>query len=234
MFSISDITGVMVSYDSKDLVKTAIESFRKFHPDLPIIIVDGSEYSDPNYTYVQSLKDQCTRVFNIGYNIGHGRGLCFGIERVKTNLILTIDSDTEMLESPLEEMIKLFKADTYGVGLLEKTALDGYEYGVFPHHVSQPAIQMLHPYFSLISMKEYTALGVPFVHHGAPAYKIANALYQRGKSDCLVSFPELGHSAGKGFNWEGKPQKYIKHDTAGTTNHNERNNKLSIEPEWDL
>ena len=51
----NDLTGLVVSYNTKELLQTAIESIREFYPDLPILIVDSSTPSNDCYAYTKEL-----------------------------------------------------------------------------------------------------------------------------------------------------------------------------------
>jgi len=227
------ITGVCVCHNTKELIETAITSIRKFHPTMKIIIIDGSDETDECYKYICSIADKNTRVFHIPENIGHGKGLCVGIEYVETPYMLIFDSDIEMLKSPLKEMIKYFNENVYGVGYTEKTAFDGHEWGSKPIHKSQGFMKYLHPYFCLIQKKEYLKYE-PFCHHGAPAVNTMLDIYNQGLSEIAIKeFEGLGHSSGKGWVWEGKPREYIKHDTYGTRAVRVKKHQPEIEGTWD-
>ena len=82
----NDITGIVVTHNTQELIQNAYESVRKFHPEMLIIIVDGSDRSDPCYSYVASLASENTKVGLCGYNIGHGRGMDLAIRQVKKNM----------------------------------------------------------------------------------------------------------------------------------------------------
>src|SRR5690606_4334066 len=144
--SMKDITGLTVCHESHYLIQAAYESVRKFHPDMKIIIIDGSRYTDPCYKYVKSLQSPITQIECFNKNIGHGRGMDAGIRMIKTKFALIFDSDIVMLKSPVEQMLTMMEDDTYGVGYLEKTGFDGFEYGSKPHHANQGYMMMLHPY----------------------------------------------------------------------------------------
>lgn len=228
------ITGIVVCHNTRDLMKRAYESIRKFHPDMPIIIVDGSDKNDPCAEYVRTLRSQNTTVMQPGYNIGHGRGMCLAIDMAKTPYALIFDSDIEMLESPVDEMLAMMEPDTFGIGYLEKTGFDGYEYGAHGHHKDQGWMPMLHPYFHLLNIAVYRRFH-PYVHHGAPCYLTALDIYKRGLSDKIIKeFPELGHTSGKGWNWVGKPSRWIRHDVAGTRNERTKRGLGEIEGDWVL
>ncbi len=199
-----------------------------------MIIVDGSNRGSDCQRYVSSLLSDNTEVHALGYNIGHGRGMHFALERTKTRFAVIFDSDIVMLKSPVVEMLKMFTSQTYGVGYLEKTAYDGYEYGSKPAHRGKPFMMMLHPFFQMLQVKKYFEFH-RYVHHGAPCYKAALDIHKKGLTDSLIKeFPGLHHTSGRGWNWEGKPSKYIQHDTAGTRNDRRRRGLPEIVQGWEV
>ena len=231
---VQEITGITVVYNTKDLIECAYNSVRKFHPDMPIIIVDGSDAGDLCASYVKSLASDLTTVVSLGHNIGHGRGMCMGIDKVKTPYALIFDSDIEMLKSPVQAMLEMMEENTFGVGYIEKTGFDGYEYGAHPHHKNEDWMPMLHPYFQLIDINNYKKFH-PYVHHGAPCYLTALDIYKRGLSDKIIKeFPGLGHSSGKGWVWVGQPREYIRHDPAGTRGIRRKKGLGEIDGKWVL
>ena len=184
--------------------------------------------------YVRSLKDQYTTVVLHPDNIGHGRGMDMGIGMCKTRFALVFDSDIEMVKSPVQEMLDMMDEDTYGVGYLEKTGFDGYEYGYWPHHAQQGFMWMMHPFFHLLQVANYHKFH-KYVHHGAPCYKAALDIHNQGLSDkILKKFPGLGHTGGKGLCWDPVPGEHIKHRTAGTRAYRASVGKQEIEQGWEL
>jgi len=228
-----DITALSVCSNSKELMKRAYDSFRVFHPDMQMIIIDGSKTTDPCFEYVCSLASDITTVGVYEYNIGHGRGMCAGISLVKTKFALIFDSDIIFLKSPVDKMLIMMEEDTFGVGYLEKTGMDGYEYGSHRHHKKEDFMMMLHPYFHLINVANYHKYH-PYVHHGAPCYLTARDIHERGLTSKIIKeFPGLGHSSGKGWVWTGEPREYIHHDPAGTRNLRREKGLKEIEGRWD-
>ncbi len=198
-----------------------------------MIIVEGSSRGSDCQRYVSSLISDYTEVHALGYNIGHGPGMHFALERVKTRFAVIFDSDIVMLKSPVAEMLKMFSTHTYGVGYLEKTAYDGFEYGSKPTHRGKPFMMMLHPFFHMIQVKRYFEFH-RYVHHGAPCYKAALDIHKKGLTNTLIKeFPGLHHTSGKGWNWEGKPSEWIQHDTAGTRNYRRRQGLSEITHGWE-
>ena len=230
-----NITGITVCSNTKDLIERAYTSVRKFHPEMPIIIIDGSSPKDPCADYVKSLISNLTTVISLGYNIGHGKGMCMGIEKAKTKCALIFDSDIKMLKSPVNQMLEMMEEDTFGVGYIEKkTGQDGYEYGINKSHKNQEPMPYLHPYFQLINIKNYRKFH-PYVHHGAPCYLTMRDIYKRGLSKkILKEFLGLGHSAGQGFNWKGRSREYIQHDTRGTREDRGQKGLATIEGGWTI
>ena len=232
--SMEDITAVTVCSNTKTLIERAVTSFRKFHPNMKLIILDGSDVNDPCCSYVCSLASNITTVGVYGYNIGHGRGMNAGIKMVKTKFALIFDSDIIFVKSPVRGMLGMMENDTLGVGYLEKTGFDGYEYGAKAHHKTQGFMYMMHPYFHLIQVSEYFKYH-PYIHHGAPCFKTALDVHNRGLTDKVYKrFPGLGHTAGKGWCWEPVPGEWIMHETAGTRKDRVRKGKKEIEQGWEL
>lgn len=231
--TLKDVTGIVVCSNTKKIIQTAYESVRMFHPDMKIIIIDGSDPSDECYSYVSSLLSENTKVVLYGYNIGHGRGMDAGIKLVQTKYALIFDSDIIMIKSPVEQMLAMMEEDTYGVGYLEKTARDGFEYGVLPHHEGQDFMMMLHPYFHLLQVSEYFKFH-PYVHHGAPCYKASLDIFVKGLTSKIIKeFIGLGHSSGHGWNWVGGPREYVLHDHGGTAGDRLAKGLPPIEGGWE-
>ena len=226
-------TGLTVCSNTPALIKRSYESIRKFYPDMTIIIVDGSDPGSECSQYCQSIKSMRTRIMEMKYNIGHGRGMNAGMAWVATRLALIFDSDIEMIAPPLEEMYKMMKPDTYGVGWIEIVGSDGFEYGVHEFHKQETPTRYLHPYFQLISVKKYFEYP-PYVHHGAPCFKTMNAIKKAGLSEqILLEFEGLGHTQGEGFNWRSRPSPYVLHETHGTRKDRRAKGIPEIEPGWE-
>jgi len=226
------ITGITVCSNTEGLIRRAYESVRKFHPEMMIIIVDGSDTNDPCRAYVESLASPYTTLIIAGYNIGHGRGMDLAIRQVKTKYALIFDSDIEMLKSPVDQMLAMMEPDTYGVGYTEPTGEDGFEYGAHPHHKNETVTRYLHPYFMLLHVSEYYKFP-PYVHHGAPCVHAMTAIKRAGLSDkILKEFPGLGHSSSAGWNWTGTPKEWIRHDTRGTRDVRVKKHLPEIEGGW--
>src|ERR1035437_2325100 len=228
-----NVTAICVVHNTLELFRNAYESFRKFHPEMLFIIVDGSDLNDPCRAYVESLAGPYNMLMLAQGNIGHGKGMDLAISQVKTKYALIFDSDIIMVKSPVQEMIDLMEPDSYGCGYLEKTGLDGYEYGAHANHKNEDFMMMMHPFFHLLQISEYYKFA-PYCHHGAPCFKAALDIHNHGLSEKIYKvFPGLGHTHGKGWCWNPVPGTHIIHDTAGTRKDRVRRGKSEIEGGWE-
>jgi glycosyltransferase involved in cell wall biosynthesis len=225
------ITAIVVTYNTKKIFQSAYESFRKFHPFMLLIIVDGSSADDPCYKYIDSLPKEYNQVHHLS-NIGHGRGMHYGLRQCRTLYALIFDSDIIMLKSPVQKMLELMTSDVYGIGWIYNIGRDGYDFGT-PGFNHKDAIPYLHPYFMLINGYQYFKFH-RFVHHGAPCYKAMVDLYDKKQSWRLLSFSGLtGHTRGEGINWKAMPNEYIQHDFGGTRRNNLLFGKEEIDGNWE-
>lgn len=227
------MTGLCVTYNTKGLIERSYNSVRKFHPDLPILIIDGSDKSNECYKYLDSIKSEVTEVIHTDYNIGHGKGMDLGIRKIKSDLAFIFDSDIVMLKSPLSEMLSMMDSKTYGVGWIYTVGEDGFDYGTPGRNQLKP-VPYLHPYCHLLNISMYKQFK-PYCHHGAPSYKAMLDIYEKGLSNkILKSFPGLtGHTSGRGINWVGRPSPYIQHDFGGTRMANKYSGKKEIPGKWE-
>ncbi len=216
MMELNDfVTGVTVCWNTKDLIERSVGSIHKFHPEIKIIIIDGSPEGSECYQYLHYLKQDNIEVYQVKRNIGHGKGMAYGMERVQTPYALVFDSDIEMVKSPLLGMLEMMEEDIWGVGYCERVGYDGFDYGTWAKHKTQEPVKYMHPYFHLVQKSVYVKFP-PYIHHGAPSVRTMVAIHRAGLSDrILKEFPGLGHTSGKGFSWEPCAGEYVLHDVVG-------------------
>lgn len=228
---LNSITALTVCYNTEVFIARSYHSIRAFHPDIKMIIVDGSPKESECYNYVSKLAGSNTSVHLFGYNIGHGNGMHYALTQVKTKYALIFDSDIIMIDSPVSQMLAQMEPETYATGWKYEIGFDGFDYGT-PGRGHKDRIPYIHPYFMLLNVEQYFKFH-RFCHHGAPCYKAMIDIYESGKSDILKSFAGLtGHTSGEGINWKAQPNKYIIHDFGGTRKHNRELGKLEIEGGW--
>ncbi len=227
------MTGLCVVYNTRSLIETSFNSIRKFHPSLPILIIDNSDRKNDCYEFTESLKSGITKVIHTGENIGHGIGMDKGIRMVQTEYVLIFDSDIEMLKSPLSGMLGMMESDTFGCGWVTEIGTDGFDYGTFEHQKKDGPVKYLHPYFQLVNVANYRKFQ-PYCHHGAPCYKTMIDINKQKLSRILKHYSGLtGHTSGHGANWVGRPSEYIRHDFGGTRMANRKAGLKEIPGTWD-
>jgi len=199
------ITVVTVNYKTRKLTKVCYESFRKFYPDTPIILVDNHSQDDST-KYIKSLEatdSNLTTVFH-STNLGHGPAMHHAIQSIFTPFVFTLDSDCKILKGGfLENMLQYMdnNGNLYAIGWLRYIV----KFTGVPHswHTNKPPrgnkfIPYIHPYAALYRLSMYRKLR-PFADHGAP---------------CIWN---MNDAVGKGYDLQHmKLDGYIKHWKAGT------------------
>lgn len=212
-----NITGITVCYNTKYSMERTYESVRKFCPDVPIIIIDGSDPDDPCASYVKSLASDLTTVVSLGKNINHGPGMHMGIIQAKTKYALIFDSDVEILKSCIPDMLRMMEEDTFGIGSIIKKRLNGYPYT--PPHLEEKWMFYLNPFFQLININNYKKFH-RYVHHGAPCWKtMLNIHKQELSSKILKRLPDL--------------ENYVKHYRRTTRKHRSLKGLSNIAGGWE-
>lgn len=178
-------TIIIVSYNTAEYLRRCYDSIRSKYPEMPVIIIDGSNNDNECYHYSKSLNGGNTMVKNVGYNIGHGNGMKMGISMCSTDYFLLMDSDAEILVPCIEEMESKMddSPGAYGVGQIVMVNRNGVN--------ETSGIPYLHPYFALIRRSMYYSYA-PAIHHGAPLLKSMIDLYEQGGVVPLISYDLSG------------------------------------------
>ena len=192
------ITALTVNYNTPELLRNLLSSFRKFYC-IPYMVVDGSE--EKYYNDITRFKEYFNiNIVHFDTNIHHGPGLAYGIKQITTNQILFIDSDITVIKGGfLEDLENKLNSESYGIGDVS----DVNEYGVnIPN-----GIKYLHPSFALINREVALSYPLP-VRHGAPMLNamIGNPILQHEQwiaDDLKNSFYK-------------KECKYFQHEWCGT------------------
>ena len=206
------MTGIIVSYRTPALLATAYNSVRRFHPTLPLVIVDGSPKSDPCNWLATSLRSEHTTVYALERNIGHGLGMHYAIEHTHDEQLLLIDSDIEMLASPVQAMTAQLGEGVYAVGEQYFIGRDGL------HRNPVRDLPYIRPYFMLLSRTQYYRYH-RFIHHGSPCIKAMLEINAAGLSDTALRPFDLAN--------------YIRHDWGGTRKVNTENHQHEIPNTWE-
>jgi cellulose synthase/poly-beta-1,6-N-acetylglucosamine synthase-like glycosyltransferase len=187
------VTAVVINFQTPDLLNTAVHSFRKFYPDVQMVIVDNGS-KDASRTLIEELRLQHanTAIHYIGKNIFHGPAMHQATQKIKTDFIFFLDTDTETQRGGfLEAMLKNFEEEKnlYAIGRVNHVNKRG-----FPAENGIPIV--LTPYM-ILKREVYVALP-PFEHHGMPTLKNFSAAQQHGYTVCNFPIQEYIVHKGRG------------------------------------
>lgn len=173
-FNVSKITAITVNYNTPKLLVTSIGSIMRHYPGLNFVVVNLS-------TDGRKFAFTKTKIHEINQNIGHGPGMDFALQKVKTPLAVCFDTDIIMLKPCLEHMVEKMTYHTYGIGQIVHVDKGGY-------NVTKAGTPYLHPHFMVLNVKHYLAYE-KFVHHGAPCLRTMQHMEREGQSHRLKNFP---------------------------------------------
>jgi GT2 family glycosyltransferase len=112
-----DITLIMVTYRSEELIKKNLDVLKKFK----LIIVDNSN-SKKLKNIVENYKN--IKVIISEKNLGYGRAANLGISYAKTTLILTINPDLLITQEGLKDLLDEYLKDQQNIGILAPSLFD--------------------------------------------------------------------------------------------------------------
>jgi glycosyltransferase involved in cell wall biosynthesis len=196
----SDVTAVIPNYRTLDLTRICVASLLRFYPALAVLLIDNGS-DDESTAFVRKTAESHDNIVGVlnKVNAGHGPALHQGMGMAGTPCVFTFDSDCEMIEGGLIElMLEHFDApDIYAIGDLQWVN----ELGV---NVEPGAgLPYVHPAAALWDTRKYFMLA-PFNHHGAPC--VLNMRSAVGVGFRLVDF---------GIE---RIKQYVRHDWCGTRN----------------
>jgi len=185
---IDKIEIITVNYNTPDLIERIIKSVRDNEGDYQIRIIDGSD-KEPFKTDIIKI---CEKYDNImleqqGWNIHHGRGMDLGVSTSKYEYCLSLDSDNYIQQPIIKKMYD---------GLIENNKMmigghchvNGSGEGIGRNYSKEYPIKYYHPSLLMIKTEYYLrlkAVGITFIHHGAPSIKIMKYLYDNNISDIV-------------------------------------------------
>lgn len=179
-----NITTVIVNFQTPDLLKVAVSSFKKFYPDVEVVLMDnGSKDNGKSKELINELQAEYinTKAVFLEKNIFHGPAMDKAIrEYVSTDFTFFLDSDTETKKSgfleKMEETLSNSK-NIYGVGEITRSNKRGYK--------DQDGEEILLTPYMMVNNEIYNSLK-PFIHHGQPT--LHNFIDARKKGFRLENF----------------------------------------------
>ena len=185
--SLSDlnVTAVIINHQTSALTQRAIESLHRHYPGIQLLLIDnGSRDASLEVLSEWESKHPPTVVLRNPKNLYHGPAMHQAFEHCKSDFVLFLDSDCEIIRGGFIELMldRAEKAERcYAVGRLVCMNNRGFEVKSGP-----TAITYIHPNCMLVRKSMYRTLP-PFVHHGTPCLDNMRAAGLSGYS--LVDFP---------------------------------------------
>ncbi|NND71862.1 MAG: glycosyltransferase family 2 protein [Rhodothermales bacterium] len=188
------ITTAIVNYRTPDLLTTAVESFRVYYPDVPLIVLDNGSDAE-TVRVVENLVQRsgtAAKAIYLDTNVYHGPAMHRAISASDTPYVFVLDSDTETRTGGfLEEMLDAFEhEDVYAVGERFVVNKRGFasRRGKIPVAVSA---------YMVLDRMKYGKLP-PFIHHSLPVLNNFAAAQRRGWIVEEFKIDEFVHHLGPG------------------------------------
>lgn len=177
------VSGVVVNYQTPELLDQAVRSFHDAYPAVQLLIVDNGS-RNRSIAVIDALEEEYPETIHslrLSANLYHGPAMDRALRRLETPYAYLFDSDT-ITRQPgfLEPMTGQLQAreENYGAGRVLTVNSRGYS--------SDDGIPILWAPYMLIDRTIYRNLP-PFEHHGVPVLRNMEAADERGYR--LVEFP---------------------------------------------
>ncbi len=180
-----DLSAVIVHYQTPDLLKKAVESFKQFYPETPLYVVDNGSDSDVVDQVQEWIGAQSnTQWVRLPKNVYHGPAMDFAARQiVKSKYVFFLDSDTDTKEGGfLERIVEHLESDekNYAAGMFNRVNKRG-----FSTNNSSGELILQTPYM-VVHRALYLQLP-PFIHHGQPTLQNFREAWVKGYQ--LVEYP---------------------------------------------
>lgn len=172
-----DISVFIVNYRTPDLLEVAAASFRKFYPDVELVVVDNGS-NDSSAEVIDrliSLNPEKTKKIMLERNYFHGPAMDTAIRASTKDTVFFLDTDTETYRGGfIEQMLaELNSGETvYGVGRTDRVTKRGFA----DEHGSET---ILISAYMMLKKRMYLELP-PFIHHGMPTLENFSTAAERG------------------------------------------------------
>ncbi len=190
---------VIVNFQTPDLLKISVESFRKYYPEARITIIDNGS-KDNSVEAIKKMQENFsnkTDLLILNKNIYHGPAMNYALNTLKEDYVFFIDSDTETKNGGfLEPMLKLLESSekVYAVGRKITVNKRGF--------LSESGRAILTPAYLMMKRKLYRTFP-PFEHHGQPVMK--NFICAQEEGYLLKTFPIENYISHK---WRGTASRF--------------------------
>lgn len=194
---VASVSAVIINFQTPDLTKRAVHSFRKFYPAVPLLLIDNgsADQSVPMLKEFAAADPDSTELVVNSRNLHHGPAMHQAMTLRAEEHVLFIDSDCEILRGGiLEIMLEALSSSPEGYAAGKRTFMNRRGFDI-PE--SPGAIPYLRPICLLVDRRRYLTLP-PFMKHGAPCLANMKAATDRGFGLCPVPVDEYVRHLGRG------------------------------------
>jgi glycosyltransferase involved in cell wall biosynthesis len=193
----ASVTVVMVNYRTPELSCRCIHSLRLQYPEVPVIVVDnGSDPATVGLLERLAEEQKDLRLLCNPSNRGHGPALDQAVREADTELVLSLDSDVEVIGAGLIEGMSQLFSDPSLLAAGQLVPMNRYGYPASA--TARLVIPYVYPATMMLCRRLYLQLP-PFQHHGSPCLHTMRAACERGLT--VADFDVSAH---------------VNHDGAGT------------------
>lgn len=160
---------VIVNWNTRDLLRACLESLRRYAQRCPVILVDNAS-SDGSADMVRAEFPEVSLIES-GANLGYAAGNNLGFAATDTDLILTLNPDTEFFEDTLESALS-FMATHPEVGVIGARQ-------IFTDGTTQRSVRGFPTFIGLIGM--WSKLDKFFPNGKLGSYRLPAFDYERAQ-----------------------------------------------------
>ena len=180
-----DLSAVIIHYQTPELLKIAVESFKRFYPQTPLYVVDNGSDSEVVDRVEEWIGEQSnTQWVRLPKNVYHGPAMDFAARHiVKSKYVFFLDSDTDTKEGGfLERIVEHLESDekNYAAGMFNRVNKRG-----FSTNNSSGELILQTPY--MVVRRALYLQFPPFIHHGQPTLQNFREAWVKGFK--LVEYP---------------------------------------------
>jgi hypothetical protein len=189
------VTAVIINFQTLDLTRRAVSSFRRFYPAIPLLLIDnGSADQNPEKLSQLDPSGPTTLLLN-PENIHHGPAMDQALHSMSATFGFFLDSDCEVKTGGvIERMIADLSGDESAYAAGKKIFLNARG---FDTAESADAHAYIRPICMTLRRSLYLQLP-PFEKHGAPCLPNMIAATARGFKLVHIPIEEYVHHEGRG------------------------------------
>jgi glycosyltransferase involved in cell wall biosynthesis len=192
------VTAIIINFQTPDLTRRAVMSFRYFYPSLPLLVIDNGSTGDSPRSLAQITADAGgpTDILFNSTNLHHGPAMDQAVRHITSDFALFLDSDCEVVAGGFVENMAASLHETdhhYAAGKMIFMNDRGFDV---------PRSTTAHPYIRPICLMVKRNLYLrlpPFQKHGSPC--LDNMVAATDAGFTLVDVPV---------------EEYIRHKGRGT------------------